>query len=300
MKKNNYLIIFSAAIFLSALIIGGSVIYVSKTSSVAKGIDESTVITDDNDNEYVVEKDNPLKLTIISDKDCENCKTDELESFLKTQTGTSLAIRRLEYKDSEAEKLLSDDKAKFLPYIIVDRSVEKLDNYVHLTHHVISQANSGYYVDLIKLGATVGRYLDATYYAKDNTDAPKIYAEKTDYDFGDVSVSDGKVSTAFIVKNTGKAPLEFLNANTSCGCTSAMIVLPSGSSPEYMMAGHKEPVYWNGTLDPGEEGKIVVFYDPNMHPDLNGAVTREVTIDTNDPATPQLKLKIYVNQVLKQ
>jgi len=119
---------------------------------------------------------------------------------------------------------------------------------------------------------------------------------ENEFDFGQVQLSNGKVSHEFIVKNEGKNPLEFLNANTSCGCTSTQIILKDNASPEYLMAGHQEPVKWQGSLGPGEEGKVIVYYDPAVHPELNGAVTREVMIDTNDPNAPQLKLRIHVNQ----
>jgi hypothetical protein len=122
-------------------------------------------------------------------------------------------------------------------------------------------------------------------------------ADESTYDFGDVRLSDSKVSAEFVIKNEGKSPLELLNANTSCGCTSAQIIAGEETSPVYMMAGHQEPVKWRGSLAPGEEGKILVHYDPTVHPELEGDVTRDVTIDTNDPNTPQLKLKINVNQI---
>ena len=298
MNKNNSLFFFSIALITSAIIIGGSIIYATqKTASATSDTDNQAVIVDKNNNAYVVEKDEPLKLTIISDATCDNCDTGKIEDTLKRQTGTPLAIRRLDYKTTEAKEIINDNEATFLPYLLMGKEIEKQSNFAHLTHHFISKTKNGYYVDLVKMGAPVGRYLDAVYYAKDDPAAPKIVSAEKEDDFKDVHLSGGKVSTAFIIKNEGKSPLEFLNANTSCGCTSAKIVLPDGSSPDYMMAGHGEPVKWSGSLAPGEEGKIVVYYDPNVHPDLNGAVTRTVTIDTNDPNTPQLKLKIHANQI---
>ena len=295
MKKNNSLIIFSAALVLSAVIISGSIIYTSKNTS---GSDEHVVVTDEHANTYVVEKDEPLKLTIISDTTCDNCDTEKIEDTLKKQTGLPLAVRRLDYGTAEAKKIINDNEANFLPYLLMGKEIEKQPNFAHLTHHFISKAKKGYFVDLMKMGAPIGRYLDATYYAKDDPSAPKITsAEESEYDFKDVHLSDGKVSAEFVIKNEGKSPLEFLNANTSCGCTSTKIVLPNESSPEYTMAGHGAPVKWHGSLAPGEEGKIMVYYDPTVHPDLNSAVTRTVTIDTNDPNTPQLKLKIHANQI---
>ncbi len=294
MKKNTTSYFFSAALVISAVIIGGSIIYATKAKTPAS--DHMTIMDEDN-NAYVVEKDKPLKLTVISDRNCDTCDPKELESILKMQTGMQLAVRRMDFEDTEAKTVLSDNKAEFLPYLLIDKDIEKHPNYTHLTHHLISPVKEGYILDLMKMGMSVGRYLNATYYAKEDSNAPKATTGKRDYDFGDVHLSDGKVSTAFVIKNEGKSPLEFLNANTSCGCTSVKVVLPNNSSPEYMMAGHQAPVKWKGVLAPGEEGRIIVYYNPNMHPDLNGAVTREVMIDTNDPNAPQLNFKIYVNQI---
>lgn len=291
-KKNNSLLIFSIALIASSLIIGGSIIY----SAQSNGNDQMW-LTDDYGNVYAIEKEEPVKLTIITDAKCEACKTDQMEVWLKGQIGMPFAVRRLEFSDPEGMKIIAENNAEFLPYFLIDNSIEKLSRFTHLSHHVVTKSNESYYVDLVKMGATIGRYLDASYYAKDDPNAPKIVAIQKEFDFGTVPLSGGKVSTEFVVKNEGKSPLEFLNANTSCGCTSAQIELANEASPEYKMAGHGEPVKWRGSLAPGETGKIIVHYDPSIHPDLNGSVTREVMIDTNDPNTPQLKLKIHANQI---
>jgi len=293
MSKKSSLHFFSIALLASSIILGGTLIY----STVYDAGAGYTTITDDQNNTYVVEKEDPIKLTIVNDSSCENCSTEKIEPWLKNQIGTQLAVRRLDYSSPEAKELINANEATFLPYLLLDSEVSKRSNFGHLLHHVITKNSQGYYVDTIKLGQPVGRYLDVANYAKDDPEAPRIVADEESYDFGKVRLSDGQVSTEFVIRNEGRSPLELINANTSCGCTSAQIVVGEETSPVYMMAGHQEPVKWRGSLASGEEGKIVVFYDPTVHPELEGDVTREVTLDTNDPNTPQLKLKIDVNQI---
>jgi len=298
MKINKSLLIFSIALVISSVIVSGSLIYFSQNNAPAVlGGDEHTSITDEQGNVYSIEKEDPTKLTIISDTSCWSCSTEKVEAWLKGQVGTQLAIRRLEYDSPAAEDLINTNGITFLPYLLTDNGIEQRSNFKHLAHHIFSKSDTGYYVDLIKIGQPIGRYLDSAYYAKNDPEAPKIVSKSSTYDFGDVRLSGGKVSTEFIVKNEGKNPLDFLNASPSCNCTSAQIVVGGETSPVYLMAGHGEPVNWRGSLAPGEEGKIIVYYDPSIHPDLNEVVTREVTINTNDPNTPRIKFKINVNQI---
>ncbi len=298
MKTKNSLIIFSVSLVVSAVIVSGALVYFAqKNSSIASAGNAQTSVTDKNGNTYSIEKETPVKLTVISDATCENCDTEKIESWLNGQVGSPLAVRYLDFTSTKAKEIIKNNNATFLPYLLLDSEITKNPKFTHLNHHVISKTTNGYYVDLVKIGAPIGRYLNVKNYTKDDPDAPKITSKSSVYDFGDVKLSNGKVTTEFSIKNEGKSPLEFLNANTSCGCTSAQIAVGGKTSPVYMMAGHQEPVKWRGSLAPGEEGKIIVHYDPTVHPNLQGAVTREVMIDTNDPNTPQIKFKIYVNQI---
>lgn len=298
MKKTNFPIHFSTALLLGAVIIGASIVYVFGGDQVALvNNDSSASVVDDAGAEYVVEEEEPLKVTVINDENCSNCDTEKLKALLKKQTGASLAIRELDFASAEAKNLISQNNAKFLPYMLLGPEMAQHPNITHLTHHVISKTASGYYLDLVKLGQPVGRYLDVAYYTADDPQAPKLTAAVTEHDFGTVRLSEGKVSKEFVVKNEGKSPLEFVSANSSCGCTSLRIALPGNTSPLYMMAGHQDSVEWKGSLAPGEEAKVIVYYDPAVHPELNKAVTRTVTVDTNDPNMPQLKLTIRVNQI---
>lgn len=87
---------------------------------------------------------------------------------------------------------------------------------------------------------------------------PVITFEKTEHDFGKIQEDGGRVSTEFVFKNEGMAPLILSNVRASCGCTT-----PSWT---------KEPV------EPGQTGKITVTYNPNGRP---GRFQKTVTITSN-------------------
>ena len=46
------------------------------------------------------------------------------------------------------------------------------------------------------------------------------------------------------------------------------------------------------------DAKLIVYYDPSVHKDLVGAVTREIFVMTNDPVTPEMKIRIKANQTI--
>ncbi len=126
-------------------------------------------------------------------------------------------------------------------------------------------------------------------------DSPRITIEPLSYDFGDVSQSDGVVTHNFTVENIGKTNLEFNNLLSSCGCTSAALVVDGEEGPKFGM--HNNPKDWTAILAPGESAVLKVYYDPDVHPDFRGTATREVTIFTNDPVDFEKGVKIKLNQV---
>lgn len=96
----------------------------------------------------------------------------------------------------------------------------------------------------------------------------KIDFKETIYDFGDVSVKNGKVSHEFAFSNIGDKNLIIVDAKADCGCT----------RPEYS----DEPVA------PGGAGKIKVTFVPNG----KGHFSKKVTITTNgDPRKSRLIIK---------
>ncbi len=130
-------------------------------------------------------------------------------------------------------------------------------------------------------------------------DSPVIVVEPNTYDFGDVSVAGGKVFALADVKNEGKSDLIIDGLSTSCGCTSASLVVNGVEGPIFTMPGHgeKNPTGWSAAIAPGKTAKLKIYYDPTVHPDLRGPVTRTVSISSNSPVDFELKVKIEANQV---
>ena len=85
-----------------------------------------------------------------------------------------------------------------------------------------------------------------------------ISAEQTSHDFAQIKEADGKVSTTFVVKNTGEAPLVITRVIASCGCT----------TPEWT----KEPIA------PGQTGDIKITYDPKGRP---GPFSKTISVYSN-------------------
>ena len=96
----------------------------------------------------------------------------------------------------------------------------------------------------------------------------KIDFKEDVYDFGKVSVKDGKVSHEFEFTNIGSKNLVITDAKADCGCT----------RPEYS----DEPVA------PKKKGSVKVTFVPNG----KGTFTKKVTIVTNgNPRKSYLRIK---------
>lgn len=130
-------------------------------------------------------------------------------------------------------------------------------------------------------------------------DAPKILLAETSQDLGVVSMSEGIATTEFNLKNEGASDLVIDKLSSSCGCTSASVIYQGEESPRFYMVGHgyDEPdSNWRLILPAGEQAVVKVYYDPTVHPDLFGPVTREISIHSNDPVDFEAKLIITLDQ----
>jgi len=119
-----------------------------------------------------------------------------------------------------------------------------------------------------------------------SVDAGILLAQEKSFDFGTVSMAQGKVSHSFEIKNGGKNNLILNNINTSCMCTTAVLEKNGQTSPEFGMAGMSHnPVFWSEELAPGETANLIVTFDPAAHgPAGVGLVDRVVSVYSNDPA----------------
>ena len=100
---------------------------------------------------------------------------------------------------------------------------------------------------------------------------PELLANNYVHDFGKVP-PDEIVETAVKVQNTGTQPLIIKSVRGSCGCT----VANTGVD----------------TIAPGEETDLRVTYDPTYNNDVGKQITRQVIIESNDPAAPVVEFTI--------
>jgi len=97
---------------------------------------------------------------------------------------------------------------------------------------------------------------------------PVAKVDEVTHSFGSVWIGP-TLKHEFTLTNAGNAPLEITKVRPACGCTIA------GTYPK--------------TLAPGESGKFPFSMDSNK---LRGKFEKSITISTNDPATPDLQLKL--------
>lgn len=105
--------------------------------------------------------------------------------------------------------------------------------------------------------------------------APAIQSSAQVYDFGDIDREQGPVSTTFTITNAGDEALQINRLSTSCGCTTAVMD--------------------QSDILPGESRPMEVTFDPNVHPDQFGEITRMVYLQTSDPQLPELELELIGN-----
>lgn len=116
--------------------------------------------------------------------------------------------------------------------------------------------------------------------------AAKVEAPETTYSWGEIPLNRGNVKKTFLIKNAGKETLQLANIKTSCMCTTARVFIKEQSSPPFGMHSQSP---WVGKIAPGEEAQLEIVFDPAYHgPSGLGPVTREILLETNDPANSKL------------
>ncbi len=131
-------------------------------------------------------------------------------------------------------------------------------------------------------------------------DAPKIVINESEHDLGKVSQIKGVVTTDFEFSNQGESDLIIGKLSSSCGCTSATVVYDGKVGPTFTMEGHgqENPTDWEVAIGPGDTAILRIFYDPTVHPDLVGPVTRTVSVFSNDPVEFETNVTITLEQTI--
>lgn len=128
-------------------------------------------------------------------------------------------------------------------------------------------------------------------YTSTDQEKPKVNVSSSFVDLGSMKVKDEKTAE-FIIENKGAKPLQIFKISSSCDCTFGQVTINGEKSPEFGM--HSKNT-WVGMIESGKNAKLSVIYRPFIMP-VKGVVTRDVYVQTNDPANQQLTftLKAFV------
>jgi len=100
---------------------------------------------------------------------------------------------------------------------------------------------------------------------------PKIACDEPTFNFGEKD-QNVTVEHTFVLRNDGNATLQIGNVRTSCGCTVANVS--------------------NKTLEPGQTAEVTARLSLKGR---QGQQRKAITVESNDPATPQLQLYLEGN-----
>lgn len=117
-----------------------------------------------------------------------------------------------------------------------------------------------------------------------------LSAKETNFDFGAISMANGKVSHVFKLKNESGESAMLSKIYTSCMCTEATLVYGDKKFGPYGMPGHSGIPQINETINPGESVDVEAIFDPAAHgPAGVGLADRVVFVE--DGAGGQLQLR---------
>jgi len=115
------------------------------------------------------------------------------------------------------------------------------------------------------------------------------------FDWGTIQLNGGEVTRSFEIENKGDSQLQIANLKTSCMCTKARLVVESEAGPWFAMHSQSQ---WIGKVPPGKKAQVEVVFDPAFHgPSGVGAISRTVTMQTNDPNRSSLEFRLSANVV---
>ena len=120
-----------------------------------------------------------------------------------------------------------------------------------------------------------------------------LTAEEMSFDFGAISMADGKISHIFKIKNESGEPAMISKIYTSCMCTEATLMRGDKKFGPYGMPGHSGIPKINETINPEESVDVEAVFDPAAHgPAGVGLADRVVFVE--DGAGRQLQLRFTV------
>lgn len=127
-------------------------------------------------------------------------------------------------------------------------------------------------------------------FSASDKEKPVVAVSSTFSDLGNMKSKDEKAAE-FTIENKGTKPLSLFKVSSSCDCTYGQITIDGVKSPEFTMHSQNP---WTGTIDPGKKATLSVIYRPFIMP-VKGVVTRDVYVQTNDPAKSKLTFTVKAN-----
>ncbi|NQV12052.1 DUF1573 domain-containing protein [Candidatus Uhrbacteria bacterium] len=126
-----------------------------------------------------------------------------------------------------------------------------------------------------------------------------LTVSEMDWNFGDIAMADGIATKSLTLSNDTSSSVTVTSLQTSCMCTTAQIVHADGSKSGLKgMVGHGGSPGLSETIESGEVVTLLVNFDPNAHgPNATGPITRNVALETNSKAQPEISLKFSGNVI---
>lgn len=122
-----------------------------------------------------------------------------------------------------------------------------------------------------------------------------LAAEVMAYDFGPVSMANGKVSKVFTIKNSTDNAATIQKLYTSCMCTEATLLQNGQRIGPFGMPGHGPIPTIAQPLNAGESAEVEVVFDPAAHgPAGVGPIQRDIYVETVGGGRLVLQIKAQV------
>ena len=123
-----------------------------------------------------------------------------------------------------------------------------------------------------------------------------LVAKEIFYDFGTISMKNGKVSKLFKINNSTSEDIKLPSLTTSCMCTAAYFIDSDRKKKgPFGMPGMGFVPKLNAIIKAGTSGEIEAVYDPNAHgPAGVGMIDRFIYLEDANNNKLQFEIKANV------
>lgn len=159
-------------------------------------------------------------------------------------------------------------------------------------------AAAGIFILIVAAGlvASPADKADGAIVAGKSVTTGELSATETFFDFGSISMAEGKVVKKFSIKNDSAETITVRKLYTSCMCTTAYLSVGDKKRGPFGMPGHGGALTTTyQKISSGEEAEVEVIFDPAAHgPAGVGSISRVVTIEPEAGAPLELSFKANV------